>query len=210
MRRFAYLCNLLVSAQWSATVEGLEPKASRLLERFLADLLRSLGALALLLVLPVAACSPAQNSSTAPMDRQAEQASAREFFGRVADCMTGHGFPAEVIDDGSRGGVEFASPPGQEAAAESAYGSCAEENGGEPTPAPPSDNEVEEIYQNLLEVRDCLEGEGYTTPDPPSLATFVEQYRRAGLDQEVTLWSPYPVPGGLVDVGALQACPGGE
>ena len=123
--------------------------------------------------------------------------------------MTGLGYPADVIDDGD-GGVEFASPPGQEAAAEKAYASCAQENGGEPTPAPLSDDEIAEVYQDLLEVQECLEGEGYTTPDPPSLPTFVEKYRKAGHDQEITAWSPYPVAGGIVNVGALQACPGGE
>lgn len=165
--------------------------------------------LALLLVLAAAACSSAENGSAAPVDRQAELASAREFFGRVADCMTEHGYPAEIIEGGNDG-VEFASPPGQEAAAESAYAACAEENGGEPTPAPLSDEEIAQVYQDLLEVQACLEGKGYTSPDPPSLPTFVEQYRKAGHDQDVTAWSPYPVPGGKVDVGALQACPGGE
>ncbi len=163
----------------------------------------------LLVALGVTACSPASDDPLATVDRQAEQALAREFFAEVADCMTEDGYPAEVIDDGD-GGVEFASPPGQEAAAERAYASCAEEHVGEPTSAPLTDDEIAGVYEELLRVQECLEVEGYTTPDPPSLPTFVEQYRKAGHDQEIVAWSPYPVAGGIVDVGALQACPGEE
>lgn len=157
--------------------------------------------------LALSGCQSVDDSTpeTTADSREVEIESARWFFDQVAACMSERGVPAEVIADGE--GIEYASPPGTEHGTEVIYDQCAEEQGGEPTAAPLRDEEISKVYEQFLGVRECLIENGHAASDPPTEETFIGQYKAVGHDQSVSLWTPYPEQGGIVDVGALEACP---
>lgn len=137
--------------------------------------------------------------------REVEATQLREFNIRVASCMTDNGVPAEVLD--GEPGLEYSSPQGQDDNVLAVHDQCVRENGGEPTPAPPSDAEVTAMYEENLRVVECLRREGYEPVEPPSPEAFADQYEAANTNDKVKVWQPYPEPGGRVDRAALQACP---
>ncbi|MGA7096429.1 MAG: hypothetical protein WB245_02555 [Acidimicrobiia bacterium] len=53
-----------------------------------------------------------------------------------------------------------------------------------PSPQAPSEEQLAELYGDLLEVKECLEAEGYTVEPPPSLGLFIESYKTGP-------WHPY-------------------
>lgn len=143
-------------------------------------------------------------SSMSEEPRGTEVRQAREFFARVAACMSDQGIPAEVAADDA--GIEYESVPGTDQHSEEIYEACAAEMGGEPTAAPLSEAEIGLVYEELLKVRECLLAEGYEASDPPSRETFIAQYTSAA-STETGPWTPYPMQGRIVNVTALQDCP---
>ncbi len=49
---------------------------------------------------------------------------------------------------------------------------------------PPTEEQLEAHYQELLELKVCLEDEGYAIKDPPSLDVFVDSW-------DTGPWHPY-------------------
>lgn len=158
-----------------------------------------------MVLLILTGCQSSEDSDSAVDSREAEIDLARQFFDEVAECLNERGVPAEVIDEGE--GIEYASPPGAERETEAIYDGCVAEKGGEPTVAPLQDEEISKVYQQFLDVRACLIEKGYDASDPPTEETFIGQYKSAGHDQSVSLWTPYPEQGGIVNIAALEACP---
>ncbi len=61
---------------------------------------------------------------------------------------------------------------------------CQRQAGPRPVAPPPSEEEIAQIYEELLEVADCLRNEGYDIAPAPSLEAFVDTY-------ETGPWHPY-------------------
>lgn len=129
-----------------------------------------------LMVLVVVGCGSgsADGTATSPPDtgdRYAFASSAAEVY---ADCMEERGF-AVTLD--GRGGSAFSAPPGQEEQGFRADEECSSAASESQGPARiPTDDELRERYKFLLGVRDCLEGHGYSPPDPPSIDGFVDSF----------------------------------
>jgi hypothetical protein len=100
----------------------------------------------------------------------------------VVDCLRREGFEAEVVGLG----LSLDAPDEQEALAFAALEACqtaADNRFGEP-----EEPSAEDMYRFQIEVAQCLRGEGFQVPDPPSMETWVERYRRQDFEG---LWFPY-------------------
>ncbi len=97
-------------------------------------------------------------------------------------CLNDHGFPVTLIPPGD--GISFASiPPEQSQAADATLEAC-RTGMNLPAPRPPDADELEKIYEWMLVVASCLETEGFTIPEPPTLEVFTDRYLFDG-------WNPY-------------------
>lgn len=117
-------------------------------------------------------------------------------------CLRDQGFEVEAIPPGD--GINFSNvPPEQHEAAERTLGAC-QAGLNLPEYVEPTDEQLKEHYNHLLELKECIEAEGYETTTPPSL----EAYIRTG-----GLWSPYDLAAnddtiGMQEWYALnEACP---
>lgn len=91
-----------------------------------------------------------------------------------ARCANDHGVPVQILPPGD--GLSFTDVrPEQHATALGTLDACLA-GLNLPEYEPPTLEKVTEIYANLVEVRRCLEAEGYAISDPPSLDVFAESY----------------------------------
>ncbi len=108
-----------------------------------------------------------QADTTVP-SAQLEQDAARLY----ASCMAERGYVVEL--DG-RGGSRFDIPAGQEAGATAADEVCsAKASAVLGPPRVPTAEELLDRYEFLLEMKTCLEAEGYDISEPPSRDSFVD------------------------------------
>lgn len=117
-------------------------------------------------------------------------------------CMRDQGFEVEAIPPGD--GIDFSNvSPIQHRVAQKTSWACLT-GLNLPEPTEPTDEQLAEHYDYLVEVKECLEAEGYETSDPPSLDTYIETGGR---------WSPYSLVAqddtiGIEEWNALNvACP---
>jgi hypothetical protein len=117
-------------------------------------------------------------------------------------CLHDHGFPVEVIPPGD--GISFSNVPSEQMeAADRTFEAC-QAGLNLPEYAEPTHEQLEQHYYYLLELKECVEAEGYATTDPPSLETFIET---GGL------WSPYDLVANDLQMGIQEwyalneACP---
>ena len=124
----------------------------------------------LLLAAAAAGCSASQGArvdATVP-NAQREQDTARLY----ASCMAERGYAVEL--DG-RGGSRFDIPAGQEAEATAADEACSAKASAVLGPSRvPTEEELLDRYEFLLEMKTCLEAEGYDISEPPSRDSFVD------------------------------------
>lgn len=107
---------------------------------------------------------------------------AEDVIARIQRCLHDNGFPVAMFESGD--GLDFSGlPPDQSQAAVNVLQQC-EEGLSLPAPRPPTVTEAEMILDRLLEVRDCLEGQGYAIGEPPSVEAFAESYMTGP-------WHPY-------------------
>lgn len=93
-------------------------------------------------------------------------------------CMSDLGWDSVKDTDG---GVITNIPSGQRSAYTAARDQCLELIGASDRPAPTTE-QLKGLYEAQLASRDCLIGEGFSLPEPPSEQVFLES---AGA------WSPY-------------------
>jgi hypothetical protein len=87
-------------------------------------------------------------------------------------CVEAHGFTAELQPDGS---VLVQSAPEQFEVFRQVMDECRRESLGlTGTVPPPTAEQVEQFYEDLIELSVCLEGQGYDISEPPSLDAFIE------------------------------------
>jgi len=119
----------------------------------------------------------------------------------LSRCMNDHGFAVTLHGDGL--GIHWADIPSEQNELAAAVSiSCLE---GLQVPDLASSvltlDQYAEVYAYRTELAECVRGEGYQVPDPPSLDLFVEEQGR---------WSPYDAVGVLAgsDWDRLnQTCP---
>jgi len=129
----------------------------------------------------LSACGPAGATPTdAPDEKTVNPV---EYVARNAQCLRAGG--ARVTQNNP---VELAIEPGPGMSGEALralVADCKAQAG--PPPQRRTDRETAlRVYQKYLEVRDCLEAEGYQTIEPPSQETFVEQFASGSGE-----WHPY-------------------
>ena len=117
----------------------------------------------------------------------------------LARCVADHGFFLTPTEDGA--GLLFqAVPPEQNQLAQAVLTACREGLRLE-KPVPPTVEQLEEIHAYLIAVARCLESEGYSVTEPPSVDVFV--------DSQAGAWNPYDDL--VADVAELsrlnQVCP---
>lgn len=149
-------------------------------------------------------CARDEEGQQTSVDRRAEQESIRAYFAGMAPCLTEKGFPATANPEGD--GMSINVPVEQEADMRIIQAQCEQQIGPVPDPIPLTDDEIQRVYRGSLEVYDCLVANGYPAVEPPSLKTFVEQYRAASNDRGP--WTPYASRDNpRVDPAAIEDCP---
>jgi len=105
------------------------------------------------------------------------------WFRRYAQCLIDGNWP--VTSNAAGDGFTVGSiPVEQREAFWEADADCQRQAGPRPVAPPPSEEEIAQIYEQLLEVADCLRKEGYDIAPAPSLEAFVDSY-------ETGPWHPY-------------------
>lgn len=125
-----------------------------------------------------------------PQDVEFERyISTEEYAAVMVPCLTEQGIPVRALPDG---GIGFDDIPLELAPLQmEAMYRCDARFPTHPLFAEPLDNDqLRRLYGYMVEdLLPCLEEEGYATPPPPSVETFIESYS----DPEAYVWSPYPV-----------------
>ncbi|QTX03346.1 hypothetical protein [Agromyces archimandritae] len=103
--------------------------------------------------------------------------SAEDFQQRLAACMDARGWSSTPGADGT---AEFEVPLEQESAFTEDNDACTVEAGGGEVEL--SDADYERLYEAVVELRECLNEEGFEIPEPPSFHEF-----RDGSGE----WTPY-------------------
>ena len=105
---------------------------------------------------------------------------AGDFAVVMQRCMAEKGFTVEIMDDG---GISSDVPTEQISQRDAAMEACTSEHGFDQPPEPLTDAQLSELYDDLVEVKECLEEAGHEVDDPPSLQSFV--------DSQGAAWHPY-------------------
>lgn len=98
-------------------------------------------------------------------------------------CANDQGVPVHVIPPGD--GIGYGDvASGQQTMAAAVIEAC---RAGLRLPPyePPTRDQLTRLYYDLVDTRACLEGEGYTIAEPPTLDTFIDSYTTGDA------WSPY-------------------
>jgi hypothetical protein len=105
-------------------------------------------------------------------------------------CVNDQGFAVTVVPPGD--GISFDGvAPDQNALAAATLEACLE-GLHLPNPTPPSREVAQRLYDKKLEVKACLEEQGYAIDTPPSFETYFETWGTVN-------WDPFESIVGLVD-----------
>lgn len=113
------------------------------------------------------------------------------WMAQIAACLRDKGWDATIEWDG---GMQVDTPGGDEqrAALRLDQYACWDVFGGPRPFVPPTDAEIQAIYEYWAhDLRDCLIGMGYTIGEPPTEQEFVDSYPRTEGIVESGPWSPY-------------------
>jgi hypothetical protein len=125
-----------------------------------------------------------------------------EVQGLAARCTQDRGFA--VTFDPVTGGISFSDVPDEQNQQAGATLAACIAGLNLPELHPFTDDQLAVIYAYGLAVAGCLEGEGYSVAAAPSLEVFVDTWRQADNDGEVTVWTPYA---SVRDLSIEQVCP---
>lgn len=132
------------------------------------------------LAVSLTACDAQPSTDSAPQDkREVARENARAYYGGLATCLEDAGFPASF--DPEAMSLQVPVSPEQHHDLESAEANCRAELG--PAPQPPgwSDEELADLYRQSVEAFRCLTDQGFQPAEPPSLETFMADYRSGGI-----------------------------
>lgn len=136
-----------------------------------------LGLALLAVLLAGSACARQQQAERESPSTTQHLATGAERARVHVECLRAHGIAAEVVE-GQGYALSIETPPGQEEFVTRIDNECGDEVEAKyPSPPPPT---PEEFYYLFLEAAECLEAEGYSIPDPPTLEQFVEDWNSVG------------------------------
>ena len=124
-------------------------------------------------------CSDSTSTSQARTESTVS-ATDLEIDRAMVECLRQAGYNARLAseeDPNVDRGVLWDSPDEQAAEARAVYESCEErliEEGILPSREPPTDAQLSEMYDEQVAIRECLEGQGYRTSQPPSREAYVQ------------------------------------
>lgn len=136
-----------------------------------------------------AASSPSAPSSAAPTSIATPAAAPmhdtmESWLTAVQSCMAAEGW--EVTVDLPQNGIGANPPPSQMEVFRGALKACMQESGTSPNQIPVTPESAADYYDHMLVTKDCLEARGITASEPPSKATFMDDYLAGRAP-----WSPY-------------------
>lgn len=112
---------------------------------------------------------------------------------RVVECLNDHGFAAEVI---AGPGIGYQQIPVDQNQAMQAMQKACEAGMNVPKAEPRSREQLAEIYAyRVVALRDCLLGEGYDIPEPPTFETWLET--RSDPEDHYNVWRHVPDAGNI-------------
>jgi hypothetical protein len=141
--------------------------------------------------LTLAACSspatPEPSPSAATPTAGAVQYSTMDgWVGAVVDCLHEAGW-ADVVASSEGPGIDNPTLPNDQVDVyDEARIACETAAGTAPNAAPLTDEQIRAQYQHLVKAASCITNEGYSTTEPPSEQTFVDDY----VSGKPT-WSPF-------------------
>ena len=156
----------------------------------------ALGAVTIVVLAALNACStspvggvstPNDSTGTTPTTLSAQdsefiQPDSEEALLFMKKCVEEQGWIVEDIS----GGIHIKYRPEQQVEAAAAIRECSKQSlglaPGETVP-PPSDRQVRDYYQALVNARECLEARGFDLSDPPTLDSYLEK--------GIGSWDPY-------------------
>lgn len=100
----------------------------------------------------------------------------------TVECANDHGFPVRVVPPGD--GISYAEVPLEQNSRASAFVGACKAGLNLPAYRPPSTEQIRQQYYRLLEVKECLESEGYDIAEPTSIEVFVDSWAQGP-------WHPY-------------------
>lgn len=122
------------------------------------------------------------SDESAPTEGSADVQDLDNWGENMEKCLLDKGWEIEMLPDG---GINVTVPKGQEDSYDADYKAC-EESFGYDTPPVYSDEEVREIYKQVVATAECLTEQGQDPGAPPSEQTFVEQVQSGPGG-----WDPY-------------------
>ncbi|GBE21821.1 hypothetical protein BMS3Bbin01_01173 [bacterium BMS3Bbin01] len=114
-----------------------------------------------------------------------------EVTGLIVECVRDQGFAVTLDPDG---GIGYASvPPEQNQLADAAYYAC-KAGLHVPKPEPLTMEQLEKMYAYVVALVGCLESQGYSVADPPSLDAYIDSRGDwnpyTGLSVGLDVWVP--------------------
>lgn len=112
---------------------------------------------------------------------------------RVVDCLNDHGFAARVVPGP---GINYQQIPRDQNQAMQAMQEACEDAMNVPERQPRSREQLAEIYAyRVVALRECVVGQGYDIPEPPTFETWLET--RSDPDDHYNVWRHVPDAGNL-------------
>lgn len=158
----------------------------------------ALALLAGLVGVAVAGCASHAAPEEGP-DSPSAAVNARDALVQLEGCLEAKGWEVEL----EGGAIVRDGPPEQSEPFRAAIGACEVELGFDDIEAPEVDQAFAAAqYERQVELRDCLIAEGYSPPELPSEAVYVDQLLVDG-----TVYSLYSELGVAYDDPVHNACP---
>jgi len=115
----------------------------------------------------------------------------------LVECVNDQGFAVTLDPDG---GIGYASVPAEQNQLAFSVDLACEAGLHLPPPQPLSPEQLEKMYAYMVALAGCVEDQGYSVGDPPSLDTFIDSQG---------YWNPYfDLPdSALMNLDLIRACP---
>jgi hypothetical protein len=162
-------------------------------------------AAALVAALALTGCSFGENNGKSPSPSTSRPQAMIAWLSGIAECMHDSGW--DVAVDAEQSGITMDTlPSDQRGPFKDSLATCEKQAGPQPNNAPIDAKAAAKTYKHLVLMRACLQEHGVSTSEPPSQATFVDDY----LSGKATAWSPFSdIPNGTEARWRelLHACP---
>ncbi|MGH8827472.1 MAG: hypothetical protein ACRDVZ_07710 [Jiangellaceae bacterium] len=135
-------------------------------------------------MMALAACTSSESTAESAV---ADPEPVESFALNMVECMTDRGWSVHADSAGNSWSMDAGIPESQMEQFESDSRSCEEEFGYDVLAPPPSREEAEELYDQLLTVAECVRDLGYPVEYPQSKQSYVEEL----MASKIPSWHPY-------------------